>query len=81
MSAARKPGFMGCLQGKGAQHFARRALHHGGPAAGFAAAARPFARRKPSFSATTSIATKPVKPCDGGVFGALNLLLKREQVA
>ena len=25
------------------------------------------------------IATKPVKPCDGGVFEALNLLLKTEQ--
>ena len=26
-----------------------------------------------------SIAPRPVKPCDGGVFGALNLLLKAEQ--
>ena len=25
--------------------------------------------------ATDLIASKPVKPCDGGVFGALNLLL------
>ena len=24
------------------------------------------------------IAAKPVKPCDGGVFGPLNLLLKKE---
>ena len=28
--------------------------------------------------ATSLIAAKPVKPCDGGVFGALNLLLKKE---
>ena len=40
MSAACKPGFTGRLQGKGARHFARRALHRGGPAAGFATAAR-----------------------------------------
>ena len=26
------------------------------------------------------IAAKPVKPCDRGVFGALNLLLKKEQI-
>ena len=31
---------MGCLQGKGAQHFVRRVFHYGGPAARFAAAAR-----------------------------------------
>ena len=66
---------MGCLQD--AQHFIRHALHHGGPAAGFAAA--PLARRKPAFPATTSIAAKPAKPCDRGVFGALNLLPKRER--
>ena len=40
-SAARKPGFMSRLQGKGARHFVRRTLHHGGPTARFAAAARP----------------------------------------
>ena len=27
------------------------------------------------------IAAKPVKPCDGGVLGALNLLLKKERRA
>ena len=27
------------------------------------------------------IATKPVKPCDGGVFWGLNLLLETEQKA
>ena len=31
------------------------------------------------FFATALIAAKPVKPCDGGVFGALNLLLKKER--
>ena len=40
---------------------------------GRAAAARQFA--------TDSIAAKPVKPCDGGVFGAFCLLLKTEQSA
>ena len=33
------------------------------------------------FSAMGLIAAKPVKPCDGGVFEALNLLLKTEQNA
>ena len=31
--------------------------------------------------ATDLIAAKPVKPCDGGVFGALNLLSEKEQGA
>ena len=59
--------------GKGAQHFARRAFHHGGSQSAAAA------RRKPAHFATTSIAPKPEKPCDGGVFRALNSLPKREQ--
>ena len=33
------------------------------------------------FSAPGSIAAKPQKPCDGGVFRALNLLLKKERIA
>ena len=28
--------------------------------------------------ATSLIATKPIKPCDGGVFGGLNSLSKKE---
>ena len=28
-----------------------------------------------------SVAAKPVKPCDGGVFWVLNLLLKKERAA
>ena len=31
-----------------------------------------------AYSATALIAAKPLKPCDGGVFGGLNLLSKRE---
>ena len=31
--------------------------------------------------ATSLIAAKPVKPCDGGVFGAFYLLLIREQAS
>ena len=30
------------------------------------------------FFATDSVAAKPVKPCDGGVFQGLNLLSKKE---
>ena len=33
------------------------------------------------YFAIALIAAKPVKPCDGGVFGGLNLLLKKEQHA
>ena len=36
-------------------------------------------RRFEAFFAPDLIAAKPVKPCDGGVFGALNSLLKKEQ--
>ena len=46
------------------------------PWAGLLLSAAP---RKPSPDfATGLIAAKPLKPCDGGVFGALNLLLKKE---
>ena len=42
----------------------------------------PAAARTPETTADfaiDSIAAKPVKPCDGGVFGALNLLLFQER--
>ena len=70
---ARKLGFMGRLQG---------GISPGAPCitAGKQPVSQlPPTRHKPAFFATTSIATKPVKPCDGGVFGALNSLLKRER--
>ena len=41
----------------------------------------PMPRKTPPDFAPDSIATKPVKPCDGAVFGALNLLPKKEQKA
>ena len=51
-----------------------------GPAAVHCFAAVRASRRFACF-AIGLIAAKPVKPCDGGVFGALNLLLKKEQSA
>ena len=46
------------------------------------AAVKPCAPRKaPPDFAMGLIAAKPVKPCDGGVFGPLNLLLKKERKA
>ena len=36
-------------------------------------------RRNCLFDAPVLIAAKPVKPCDRGVFGGLNLLLNQEQ--
>ena len=39
---------------------------------------RLLADRKALFLAPALIAAKPVKPCDGGVFGAVFLLLKKE---
>ena len=53
-----------------------------GAASGRLAALRrmpPCVLWKPSFFAPALIAPKPVKPCDGGVFGALNLLSKTER--
>ena len=76
MSAARKPGFTGRLQGGG--------ISPGVPCITTAqqpVSQPPPARRKPAFFATTSIATKPVKPCDRGVLGALNLLPIQEQTS
>ena len=46
------------------------------------AVVKPCAPRKaPPDFAMGLIAAKPVKPCDGGVFGPLNLLLKKERRA
>ena len=61
--------------GKVAQHFARRAFHHGGRQS----AAAVIIPKGIAYFATGLIAAKPEKPCDGGVFRAFYLLLKKKQ--
>ena len=56
-----------------------RSISPGAPFITAASQSATAARRKPAHFATTSIAAKPEKPCDGGVFRGLNSLPKREQ--
>ena len=58
-----------------------RSISPGAPFITAASQSAAVASRKPTHFATTSIAAKPVKPCDRGVFGAFYLLLKKEQTA
>ena len=73
MSAARSPA------SRAAGWARARSISPGAPFITAASQSAAAAHHKPAHFATTSIATKPEKPCDGGVFRALNSLPKREQ--
>ena len=60
-----------------------KAQKRGAPETGFRSASEPVSvagllRKSAAVFATDSVAAKPVKPCDGGVFQGLNLLSKKE---
>ena len=63
---------------KAAYFLKARPLAEGGRTHDARAAAWRHQNRRLRFFAPVLIAPKPVKPCDGGVFGALNLLLISE---
>ena len=71
-----KPGAL--LDGQSAQPTATKAPRKARPCPGFCCCPHPTVC---AGFATGLIAAKPVKPCDGGVFGAFYLLLKKERLA
>ena len=73
---APKPGAL--LGGQSAQPAATKAPRKARPCPGFCCCPHPTVC---AGFATGLIAAKPVKPCDGGVFGAFYLLLKKERLA
>ena len=75
-SFAPKPGAL--LDGQSAQPAATKAPRKARPCPGFCCCPHPTVC---AGFATGLIAAKPVKPCDGGVFGAFYLLLKKERLA
>ena len=75
-SFAPKPGAL--LDGQSAQPAATKPPRKARPCPGFCCCPHPAVC---AGFATGLIAAKPQKPCDGGVFGAFYLLLKKERLA